>query len=160
MPRRSPFDQWPTEDHDPRYGYRWYREPAVLIDCITVAHGTVETVRAMHASLDRFYVAHARQIEAAGGLQIIGDWRCLKSYDPEARQMFLAEMRKPRPIRGTVVVLDRAGAFLRMAVQAARMVSSVAGGPSIAVSEDIDAVLRQYGVHATTRRSLPPPMGQ
>ena len=159
MTRRAPFDQWPTEEHDPRFGYRWYREPAILIDCLTVSHGTVETVRAMHSSLDKLFATNARQIELAGGLLIIGDWRSLTSYDPDARQAFLAELRKPRPIRGTVVVLAQAGAFLRMAVQAARMVSTVSGGPSIAVSEDVDAVLREHGVRLPGGRTIPPGAG-
>lgn len=127
-----------------------------MIDHISVTHGTVETVRAMHASLDKMFALHATQIEDQKGVLIIGDWRQLTSYDPEARQLFLAELRKPRPIRGTVVVLAKAGAFLKMAVQAARMVTTVTGGPSIAVSEDIDEVLRSHGV-TSGRRSVGPP---
>jgi hypothetical protein len=157
MKRTSPFDTWPLESHDASYGFRWYREPAILIDHLTATHGTVEVVRAMHASLDATLAEHRTSIEAAGGLFIIGDWRHVTSYDPAARQLFLAELRKPRPIRGTCVILSKTGAFLRMAVQAARMASVITGGPSIAVSDDINAVLAEHGIRSPARTSIRPP---
>jgi len=157
MKRSAPFDTWPLETHDPAFGYRWYREPAIMIDHVTATHGSVETVRAMHASLDAVLAEHKSAVEEAGGIFIIGDWRAVTSYDPAARQLFLAELRKPRPIRGTVVVLANTGAFLRMAVQAARMASAITGGPSIAVSDDIHAVLAENGIRSPGRGSLRPP---
>ncbi len=155
--RGAPFDTWPIEEHDPRFGYRWYRSPGVLVDCLTVRHGTVEMVRAMHDSLDRLIAKHSREVDRSGGLLIIGDWRNLKTYDPDARQLFVAELRKSRPLRGSVVILTNTGAFLRMAVQAARMASAVIGAPSIAVSDDAAGVLDEYGVASPERKSVMPP---
>lgn len=155
--RLPPFDAWPIEEHDPRFGYRWYREPAMLIDCLTVVHGTRESVRAMYATLDSTLTVHAKSIVEAGGLLIIGDWRNLRSYDPEARQLFLSELRKPRHIRGSIVMASKAGVFVRMAAQTARMVTAVVGGPSITVTEDVDAVLREHGLAAAPRNSVPLP---
>lgn len=155
--RGAPFDTWPVEEHDPRFGYRWYCPPGVLVDSTTVRHGTVETVRAMHDSLDRLIAKHSREIDMAGGLLIIGDWRNTKTYDPDARKLFLAELRKSRPVRGSVVILTSAGVFIRMAVQAARMASAVLGAPSIGVSDDAAAVLVEYGVTAPAPKSVPPP---
>lgn len=155
--RGAPFDAWPVQEHDPQFGYRWYRSPGVMVDCLTATHGTVEVVRAMHDSLDRLLGKHKREIESVGGLLIIGDWRNIKTYAPEARQLFVAELRKPRPIRGSIVILTTAGAFIRMAVQAARMASAVIGAPSIAVSEDPEAVLRANGVSAPVTGSAFPP---
>jgi len=159
MKRRPPFDAWPIDMHDPAFGYRWYRSPAILVDHLTVAHGTVEAVRAMHANLDELCAAHRDEIEASKGLFIIGDWRSVTSYEPAARQVFLNELRKKRPIRGAVVVLPQTGVFLRMAVQAARMATAITGGPTIAVSDDIDRILRENGVRAPARPSLYPPGG-
>ncbi len=141
-----PFDTWPVELHDPRFGYRWYRAPAVMIDCLTVSHGSVETVSAMMERLDALIAANRREVDEQRGLLIVGDWRTVRSYDPPARQLFLQELQKPRKIRGSVVILAKAGAFLRMAVQAASMVAAVVGSPSIAISEDVDRVLRESGV--------------
>jgi hypothetical protein len=155
--RGAPFDTWPIDEHDPRFGYRWYCSPGVLVDCLTVRHGTVETVRVMHDSLDRLIARHSREIDRSGGLLIIGDWRNTKTYDPEARRLFLAELRKGRPVRGSVVILTSAGAFIRMAVQAARMASAVIGAPSIAVSDDAAAVLAEHGVTPPARKSVMPP---
>ncbi|CAN5495654.1 hypothetical protein BH09MYX1_BH09MYX1_18340 [soil metagenome] len=141
-----PFDSWPIELDDPRFGFRWFRKPAIMIDHLTVAHGTVPMVQAMMARLDEMIAEHRRDIEAAKGILIIGDWRRVTSYDPPARQLFLKELQKPRKIRGSVVILSKAGAFLKMAVQAASMVAAVVGAPSIAVSEDVNAVLRKHSV--------------
>lgn len=141
-----PFDRWKIELHDPRFGFRWFREPAIMIDHLTVPHGTVAMVAAMMERLDEMFVERRRAIEAAGGLTILGDWRAVRSYDPPARQLFLEELRKPRKIKGSIVVLARAGAFLRMAVHAASMVAAVINAPSIAISEDVNAVLREHGI--------------
>ncbi len=142
----SPFDRWTIELHDPRFGFRWFREPAFMIDHLTVPHGTVTMVAAMMERLDELFVERAREIEEAGGLTIVGDWRAVRSYDPPARKLFLDELRKPRKIKRSIVVLSRAGAFLRMAVQAASMAAAVVGAPSIAVSEDMNTVLREHAI--------------
>jgi len=152
--RGTPFDTWPIDERDPRFGYRWYCSPGVLVDCLTVRHGTVETVRAMYDSLDRLIAKHSREVDMSGGLLIIGDWRNLKTYDPDARKSFVAELRKSRPVRGSVVILTSTGAFVRMAVQAARMASAVIGAPSIAVSDDPAAVLAEHGVTPPARKTV------
>jgi hypothetical protein len=141
-----PFDRWKVELHDPRFGFRWFREPAFMIDHLTVPHGTVPMVAAMMERLDELFAERGRVIEAAGGLTIVGDWRAVRSYDPPARALFLEELRKPRKIKGSIVVLSRAGSFLRMAVQAASMIAAVVGAPSIALSDDVNAVLREHGI--------------
>ena len=143
---RPPFDRWTIELHDPRFGFRWYREPGIMIDHLTVPHGTVSMVAAMMERLDELFVERGPAIEEAGGLTIVGDWRAVRSYDPPARQLFLEELRKPRKIKRSIVVLARAGSFLRMAVQAASMVAAVVGAPSIAISDDMNAVLREHAI--------------
>jgi hypothetical protein len=145
-----PFDAWPVQRFEPRYGYMWFVPPATVVDQVIVEHATGDTVRAMHATLDALLAAEGARIEAAGGLVIIGDWRRLRSYTPEARRVFMERMRaRPKKLVHTgVTVLAQVNPLLRMAVQAGGMILAVAGAAKVEVFDDIDAALAAHRVVA------------
>lgn len=145
-----PFDAWPVQRFDPRWGYSWFLPPATMVDHLVVEHATVDTVRAMHALLDGLLAAEGARIEAAGGLVIIGDWRRVRSYTSEARRVFVERMRaRPRKlVRAGVTVLAKMNPLLRMAVQAGGMALAVSGAAKVEVYDDVEAALAAHGVVA------------
>jgi hypothetical protein len=143
-----PFDTWPLQRVDARYGYAWYLPPTTIVDQIVVEHATVETVQALHDDIDALLARARVRIEGEGGALIFGDWRRLRSYTPEARRLFLERVRaRPKTLMRTgVTVLARVSPILRMAVQAGGMMLAVAGRAKVEVYDDIDEALRAHGV--------------
>jgi hypothetical protein len=146
--RRPPFDRWPTQHLDPRYGYAWYLGNGLIVSHITTSHGSVAAAQAYHDYEERMLREHAADCERAGGLFVIHDWRAMETYDTEARRVWQERMRHRTKgyLRGSVVCVASAGALLRMAVQAGNLVASLVHGAKVELSEDIESVLRAHGV--------------
>jgi hypothetical protein len=159
-PRRPPFDEWPVHHVDPNYGYVWYCGGGLVISQVTVSHATREAAAAYHRFEEGVLRDHADEFTAAGGLFAIHDWRTIKSYDAEARAVWQERMRaRPRGyLRGSVVCVDRANAFLKMAVQAANLVASLTHGAKVELTTELAPVLEQHGV--TAPPSVPPSTGR
>lgn len=135
--------------HDARYGFTWFVAPNIMVDHLTVTEGTEDAVIAMHQTLDRLLAKHGAAIRAKGGLRIIGDWRSVKTYTPEARRRFIKELTGGRPIASAVVVVTPANSFLRMAIKAADLALAIASSAKIELSSDVDAVLRRDALGAS-----------
>jgi hypothetical protein len=147
VPRPSvPFERWPEHVYDARYGFTWFIAPNIMVDHVTAIDGTEDTVVAMHKTLDRLLVTHGGSIRAHGGLRIIGDWRAVKSYTPDARKRFVRELSTGRPIASATVVVAPSNAFLRMAIKGADMVLALTTRAKIELSSDVDVVLRREGL--------------
>ena len=142
-PRQSPFDRWPVQHDDPRYGYAWYCGRGLIVSQTTVSHGSKEAAYAYHDYEGTILRLHAEEIAAAGGLFVIHDWRTLATYDTEARRVWQERMksRKKGYLRGSVVCLTQAAPLLKMAVQAANLWASVLHGAKVELTSDIRAAL-------------------
>jgi len=158
MPPRpaAPLDRWPLQLHVPEFGFFWFGQPAVFVDQTTHANATERDATLVHDVIDQLLVDRSEEVEAAGGLFIVHDWRSLETYEGDARRTFMARMRQRKPgyLRGAVAVLPKAASpLLRMALEGANLFAAVALSRRIQVAHDITQVLNAHGV-------TPPPIGQ
>lgn len=144
-----PLDDWPVQHRDPSYGFAWYCGRGIVVSQVQAVHGSVQAAINYHSFEEQ--VLHERSAELAqcGGLFVIHDWRLMKTYDAEARRIWQERMREREKgyLRGSVVCVASAGALLKMAVQAANLVTSVVHGVRVELSEDFEAVLREHALH-------------
>jgi hypothetical protein len=146
IPRRPPFDRWPVQHQDDRYGYAWYCGKGLIVSHITTPHGSTAAAQSYLDYEDRVLREHAEECLSNGGLYVVHDWRAMESYDHDARKYWQGRMRQ-RPkgyLRGSTVCIASAGALLRMAVQAANLVASVVHGVQVELSTDLEATLREH----------------
>jgi hypothetical protein len=146
--RQPPFDRWPAGHFDARYGYAWYCGRGLIVSHLTCRHGTEAAATAYHDFEDLVLRSKPDEIAASGGLFVIHDWRRMQTYDPGARRVWQERMqaRKKGYLRGSSVCVSKAGPLLRMAVQAANLVASVAHGAKVELCTDIEATLRAHEV--------------
>lgn len=143
----SPFANWPIQLHDRRFGYAWYTSPAVFVCHLDVPYGDSAAAEGINDALDRVITVCDADIKAAGGLLVLQDLRSARSYSPEARQTYLARLkRRPRGYSRGVYVAIELNPFLRMAIQTANLAASMAGGGSITIVENPSEVLRLHHV--------------
>jgi len=148
-----PFDSWPAQLVDARFGRAWFAEPAVFINQLDAARGTVEAVNGLHDAIDHILAKRREVIREAGGITIIHDWRRRHRYDTEARQIFLERMRAREPgYLKTVVAIVGNTPFLRMAVQTANMLMALRSGGQLELALDAGEVLRNQRISAPVGR--------
>lgn len=147
-PPRPPFDGWPIQHRDRHYGYAWYCGDGVIVSHITTPHGSAAAAQSYHDFETRILHERAADMQRAGGLFVIHDWRLMETYDADARRVWQERMRAhPKGyLRGSVVCVARANALLRMAVQAANLVASVMHGAKVELSSDLEATLAAHHV--------------
>lgn len=147
MPARTPFDRWPEQLVDARFGYAWFTAPSVFLNQLTDRHATITTVHALHDAIDHVLERRREEIDAHGGLTIIHDWRELRSYDSDARKAYLERMKRREPgyLKQAIAIVGNTP-LLRMAVQTANILMAMRIGGSLDLSNDADAVLRRCRV--------------
>lgn len=158
--RHPPFDGWPAGHFDPQYGFAWYCGRGLIASHLTIQHATEASATAYHDFEEYVLRTHAREITDNGGLFVVHDWRNLRTYDPGARRVWQERMQaRPKGyLRGSIVCVSKAGPLLRMAVQAANLVASLAHGAQVELCTDIHAALRDHGVvPPTTPQAMPGP---
>lgn len=153
-----PFDAWPLEIADERFGFAWYCGSGIIVTQATITHGTSEAAHAYHDYADHVLSEHAAEVQAAGGLYVIHDLRLLASYDSAARRAWTERMKRRRRgyLRGSTVVVAEATPLLRMAVSGISLMAAVSLGSSVDLSTDILETLARHGVKAPRRLSLRP----
>lgn len=139
------------QTHDPRFGFGWYTEPGALVSQLTITHGTVAAVHALHDFIDATLEAHATELEGHGGLFILHDMRTLTGHDPAARAAWIARMKRRKGMwgRGAVVAVS-ASPLVRMAAKTVSMMVVLATGGRLEsgmVSDPAEA-LRRHGIVA------------
>ncbi len=144
--RQPPFDHWPIQHEDPRYGFAWYCGRGLIVSHITVSHGTKEAAHAYHDYESSILRLYAKEVADAGGLFVIHDWRAMVTYDAEARRVWQERMRSRKKgyLRGSVVCLAGAAPLLKMAVQAANLWASVLHGAKVELITDVRAALLEH----------------
>jgi hypothetical protein len=153
-----PFANWPIQLHDPRFGFAWYASPAVFVSCVVVEHGEAGTAEGLNDALDHIVETRAREIKAAGGLLVVQDFRMVKTYSSESRQVYVERMkRRPRGYsRGVFVAIEGANPLLRMAVETANLAFAIAIGGVIRVVSDPMKVLARFKVAVPERGDFGP----
>lgn len=149
VPSRAypPFDRWPEQLADPRFGRAWFCRPAVFVNQLHVDHATAETVSALHDAIDAVLHRRRAEIAEAGGIVMIHDWRRLQGYSPEARRVYLERMRARAPgyLKVAVAIVPDTP-LLRMAVQTANVLMALRIGGTLELATDPEPVLQRYGV--------------
>src|SRR6476659_7262616 len=92
--RDAPFDRWPVEHADPRYGFAWYCGRGLIVSHITVSHGSEAAAHAYHAFESAVLSDYADEIGKAGGIFVIHDWRAMVTYDAGARRVWQDHMQR------------------------------------------------------------------
>jgi hypothetical protein len=145
---RAPLDRWPIQHRDPNYGFAWYCGRGIIVSQVVATHGSAAAAHSYHDFEERILRERRFELARCGGLFVIHDWRAMQTYDAEARRVWQERMREREKgyLRGSIVCVARAGALLKMAVQAANVVASVVHGSKVALSEDLESALREHAV--------------
>src|SRR5262245_12579776 len=150
---RPPFDSWPVQERDPRFGYAWWRDPAVLVTQAIVDRGTLDAAKAVQGFIDDALEHAAADVKRAGGLLVLHDWRTVETYDGAGRSYYLERMRaRPRDYLRHTITVVRDGAFFRIAVGMANLVARVTAHAEVELAHDVDAAVAKLGIR-------PPPIG-
>jgi hypothetical protein len=152
-PPQEPFADWPIQVTIPA-GYIWYTEPGVLVTQAQIEHATYEHTLAMTTRVDT--VVQHRKVELAqvGGLLIIHDWRKLKTWDNEARQLLVQRSRdRGRGVIRAAVIAISVNPLLRLLAQVVNVTMSAVGGGGVQVVDNVLPSLERYGVRRPTYAS-------
>jgi hypothetical protein len=152
---RAPFDAWPAQAFDDRFGFGWWADPATLVFQTAIDHGTVASVEVVQGWIDASLAARAADVAQAGGLFLLYDLRSLRHYDADAMRLQLARMQaRPKTyLRASVIVIERPSALLRLALRTANLLASRIANAKIELTGDLAAALRTYALR-------PPAPGQ
>jgi hypothetical protein len=144
-----PFDTWPIQVADRRFGYAWFTAPCTFVDQAHVERATLAAVHALHDALDDVIVRQAASIEAQGGLLVLHDWRRVKGYEKGAREAYLDRMRARDKgyLRNAVTVLPNTP-LLRMAVQTANLLMALKVGGDLELYSNIEPALAKHRIEA------------
>jgi hypothetical protein len=146
---QPPFDSWPVQFFDPRYGFAWYIEPAILVTQSVEKHGSLAVINLFNDVVDEILELRAESIRAARGLFFFYDWRSVESYDSDARIRQTERMRR-RPSgynRRTVIVVSPQNRFLSMALEAANLFSTIALKSRIELATNAAEALAHADIH-------------
>lgn len=140
----EPFADWGTQHFEPIVGFYWYVEPATLICQSVISHATVQIIDTHNDIVDRVLERRRKEIDAAGGLCMLFDWRSVQSYDADARarQRTRMQARGKTYARRTVVVIAPSNKLLQMAVGAANLFATMLFKSSIEVLTDPTPAVR------------------
>lgn len=147
---QPPFQDWPPANVVDPAGFIWWVRPAAFITQLRVGNPTLEHCKIMTRSLDDLAAKHADEVEAAGGVAVLHDWRRVETYEPDLRSFFFERMRQPRPYHMRAVhVAVSAGTLVRLAVHTVNMISSRALGVEVRLIYDPADSLQRLGVRPT-----------
>lgn len=146
---RAPFETWPVQAVDERFGFGWWTAPAILVCQATVERATAENAAVVQSWIDAALEERAREVREAGGLFIFHDWRSVRSYDSSARKTYLARMRaRPRDYLRHSVTVVAANPMLRMAVETGNLVASMVTGRKVELAHDPAAVIAAHDIRS------------
>ena len=146
----APFAGWPVQIFDERIGFIWYARPAAFVTQSVVEHGSLEALHLMNDYMDQVIAARPEELALAGGLLVFHDWRTIRTYDKAARTQQVERMRRRAKgySRGAVVVVAPKNRLLRMAIEAANLVVTIALGSRIELATDVVASLARQRLEA------------
>lgn len=144
---RFPFTGWPTQIAHPDIGYVWFVAPCFFLDQAHLTQATVASAHALHDLIDRALAARRADIEAAGGLVCIHDWRALRGYDAPARRAYQERMRaRPKGYLKTAYTIVPSTPLFRMAIEAGGLAAQLGSGGRILLATDPAPILAKLGI--------------
>jgi hypothetical protein len=140
-----------VQAHAEGIGYAWYTAPATFVNQLTATHGTIAAATWLHDRIDEVLERERAEVDRAGGLLIVHDWRVLTGYDTDARRVFLERMRRRRRgyLRHAVAVVPPTP-LLRMAAQTVNLAMALHSGGKLELATDPAPALAKLGVRAPT----------
>ncbi len=144
-----PLDRWPEQHVDPEHGRAWVARPGALIIQYGSERGTARGSAWVHGLVDRVLATNSAELSRRGGLLIVHDWRLMRRYDPAARADWMQRTRDRQrgQLRGVVVVRGRTPSpFVGMAVQAANLVTTLAFGVQVELSDNLVRALTDHRI--------------
>ncbi|HEU4406827.1 MAG TPA: hypothetical protein VFS43_16285 [Polyangiaceae bacterium] len=159
---RAPFDAWPAQAFDHRFGFGWWADPATCVFQTSIEHGTVASVEVVQGWVDAALAVRRAEIAQSGGLFLLYDVRSLRHFDADAMRLHLARMQaRPRTyLRASVIVVEKPSALLQVALHTANLVAARVANAKVELTSDLAAVLRDHAVRppgpALTFPAAPP----
>jgi len=144
---RPPFDDWPIQAFDPRFGFAWYLEPAVFVSSATIERATIDAARIVQGWIDDVLRERGDEVRAAGGVFVFHDWRGVRGYDTEARKHYLDRMRaRPKDYLRHSVTCVPANPLFRMAVETGNLVASMVARAKVELAHDPSTVIAKHSI--------------
>lgn len=143
----APFGDWPIQFFEPEIAYAWYTHGATFVTQALIVSTNVYVVSILNDWLDDVTRTHREEIERAGGLLAIHDWRRIRKYDSASREAWFARMRA-RPsnyLRKAIVVVGDAP-LLKMALAGANLLTALHLKSQVQIASNCYQVLREHGV--------------
>lgn len=146
---KPPFTGWPVQLADPRLGYLWFVAPNVLVSQAHITHASVDAAHALHDWIDRVHSERRADIDRAGGLVCVHDWRLLSGYEAGARRVYQERMRaRPKGYLKAAYTIVPSTPLLRMAVEAGNLAAQLGSGGRVLLATDPVSVLAKLDLRA------------
>jgi hypothetical protein len=149
-----PFSNWPLHLSDPDVGFAWYAGAGTVVTQVITSHGTARAATVVSDWIDELRERYATDLENAGGLLGIHDWRRLRKYDSSARQIWVDRIRRrPKGYLRKAVVIVNDNPLLKMAVAGVNLFVAVASRDQgqIEITTNAYEALRKYGIRSPER---------
>ena len=140
-----PFEQWPLHTFHRDYGFAWYcTQSAAIITQTTVAHARPGGGLVLCDWIDTALREDGPNIDAAGGILLVHDFRSLTGYDTETRVLIneRIKLRKPSYSRGMITVV-RPTPMWRMAMRVTDLTRAMLGMPPATLTSDITRLVEE-----------------
>ena len=142
-----PFSSWPLQFSDPDVGFAWYVGKGIIVTQASATHGTVRVATVVSDWIDELRERHHEEFDRFGGVLGIHDWRRIRTYESDARKVWVERINKRPPgyLRKAVVIVGDSP-LLKMAVAGANMFLAVASRNDgrIEVATNVYQILNKY----------------
>jgi hypothetical protein len=123
-----------------------------------VEHGDVTAAELVNDALDHIIQARTSEIKEQGGLLVLQDFRAVKTYTSESRQVYIERLkRRARGYSRGVYVATGINPLLRMAVETANLAFSMMIGGAIHMVADLSEILIRHRVRPLDTNAFGPP---
>lgn len=146
---QPPFHTWPIQFRDPEVGFAWYTSAATLVTQVIPKHASARVSAVLSDWVDMVREKHQDDIARHGGLLGIHDWRSFRTYDTEARRLWLQRIeRRPKGYlrKGVIIISD--SPLIKMAVAGANLIVALASGgkSQFEIATDAAGIVDKYNV--------------
>ncbi|HEY5961995.1 MAG TPA: hypothetical protein VIV60_35800 [Polyangiaceae bacterium] len=142
-----PLNAWPIQFSNPEVGFAWYVSPGILVTQATAVHANGRIAAVLSDWVDLVLEAHREEFSRCGGMLGIHDWRRFRSYDSDARRLWMERIRR-RPkgyLRKGIIIVGQSP-LIKMAVAGANMIVTLATGGQFEIATNASQVIREYDV--------------
>jgi hypothetical protein len=143
---RPPLADWPIQGRI-AFGFVWYAAPGAIVTQVAVDHATLDHAAEIVDTIDRIIAARSDEMTRLGGALIVHDWKAMRSYDPQGRNLIFARTRaRPAGEVRAVIVSLTLSPLVRMSLEAGNALLRATTGRVIEVVPTIAPSLARYSV--------------